>query len=206
MLNTIVADELEKIADKLEALLAAGEDFNSSVAKVIRDTINAHKRIIYNGDGYSEDWVREAERRGLLNLRTTPDALPYFTSDANIAMYSRHHVFTRTEMISRNEIHYESYCKIVNIEALTMLDMARREIVPAAMRYIREVSETAIAADSLGIDTSVEKDITSKETASLRDPDRRRRHPRNRGEQRKSHRRVLRDVLRDPRQCDPGNV
>ena len=167
-LNTIVADELEKIADKLEALLAAGEDFNSSVAKVIRDTINAHKRIIYNGDGYSEDWVREAERRGLLNLRTTPDALPYFTSDANIAMYSRHHVFTRTEMISRNEIHYESYCKIVNIEALTMLDMARREIVPAAMRYIREVSETAIAADSLGIDTSVEKDIISKETASLR--------------------------------------
>ncbi len=167
-LNTIVADELEKIADKLEALLAAGEDFNSSVAKVIRDTINAHKRIIYNGDGYSEDWVREAERRGLLNLRTTPDALPYFTSDANIAMYSRHHVFTRTEMISRNEIHYESYCKIVNIEALTMLDMARREIVPAVMRYIREVSETAIAADSLGIDTSVEKDIISKETASLR--------------------------------------
>ena len=75
-LNTIVADELEKIADKLEALLAAGEDFNSSVAKVIRDTINAHKRIIYNGDGYSEDWVREAERRGLLNLRTTPDAIP----------------------------------------------------------------------------------------------------------------------------------
>ena len=160
-LNTIVADELSKIADRLESEVAAGEDFNKAVAKVIRETINAHKRIIYNGDGYSEEWVREAERRGLLNLRTTPDALPYFTSDENLAMYERHHVFTPTEMRSRNEIHYECYCKIVKIEALTMVSMAKQQIIPAVLKYLREVSETAAAAKALEADISVERELAA---------------------------------------------
>ena len=167
-LNTIVADELEKMADRLEALISDGGDFNHSVAAVIRDTINAHKRIIYNGDGYSEDWVREAERRGLLNLRTTPDALPYFTSERNIEMYGRHHVFTPTEMRSRNEIHYEIYCKIENIDALTMLDMTRREVVPAVMKYIGDVSGSAVSAASLGVDVSAQKELLEKLSAGLK--------------------------------------
>ena len=167
-LNTIVADELEKMADQLESLIDGGGDFNHSVAVVIRDTINAHKRIIYNGDGYSEDWVREAERRGLLNLRTTPDALPYFTSEQNIEMYEHHHVFTPTEMRSRNEIHYETYCKIENIDALTMVDMARREVIPAVMRYIGDVSGSAVSAASLGIDVSVQKELLEKLSAGLK--------------------------------------
>ena len=158
-LNTIVAEELSKIADRLEAAVAAGEDFNKSVAKVVREFINAHKRIIYNGNNYSKEWIREAERRGLLNLRTTPDALPYFTSEKNLALYEKHHIFTRTEMKSRNEIHYESYCKRVKIEARTMADMAKKEILPAVMKYLREIAETAAAVKDFGADISVETEL-----------------------------------------------
>ncbi|MCI8387408.1 MAG: glutamine synthetase type III [Clostridiales bacterium] len=161
-LNTIVADELSVIADKLEAAVAAGEDFNKAVSAVIKETINAHKRIIYNGDGYSKEWLDEAARRGLLNLRTTPDALPYFTSESNLAMYERHGVFSKTEMFSRNEIHYECYCKVVNIDALTMIDMVNKDIIPAVMKYIHVVSETAAAAGSLGVDISVERELAAK--------------------------------------------
>ncbi len=161
-LNTIVAEELSRIADKLEAAVDSGEDFNKAVGKLIRDIYKQHKRIIFNGNNYSDEWIEEAKRRGLLNLRTTPDALPYFVSEKNIAMYTKHKVFTEMEMHSRDEIHMESYCKVMNIEALTMLDMAKKQVVPAVMKYIRALSETAVAAKSIGIPADVECELAAK--------------------------------------------
>ncbi len=161
-LNTIVAEELSRIADRLEAAVAAGEDFNKAVGKLIKDIYHQHKRIIFNGNNYSDEWVAEAERRGLLNLRTTPDALPCFVAEKNIAMYERHKVFTETEMHSRDDIHMESYCKTINIEALTMLDMAKKQIVPAVMKYIRDISETAVAAKAIGAPVDVECELVNK--------------------------------------------
>jgi glutamine synthetase len=167
-LNTIVAEQLSRIADRLEAMIADGEDFNKSVATVIKDTINAHKRIIYNGNNYSEEWVREAEKRGLLNLRTTPDALPYFTAQKNIDLYKKHKVFTETEMRSRNEIHYQSYNKVINIEALTMIDMTKKQIIPAVMKYIREVADTAASAKALGADATLETELVKNMSVVLK--------------------------------------
>ncbi len=164
-LNTIVAEELSRIADKLEAAVAAGEDFNKAVGRLIREIYKEHKRIIFNGNNYSDEWVEEAKRRGLLNLRTTPDALPYFVSEKNIAMYTKHRVFTEMEMHSRDEIHMESYCKVMNIEALTMLDMAKKQVIPAVLKYIRAVSETAAAAKAIGISADVETEIAAKLTS-----------------------------------------
>ena len=161
-LNTIVAEELSRIADRLEAAVAAGEDFNKAVGKLIKDIYKQHKRIIFNGNNYSKEWVAEAERRGLLNLRTTPDALPCFVAEKNIAMYERHKVFTETEMHSRDDIHMESYCKTINIEALTMLDMAKKQIVPAVMKYIRDLSETAVAAKAIGANIDVELELVNR--------------------------------------------
>ncbi len=161
-LNTIVAEELSRIADKLEAAVDSGEDFNKAVGKLIRHIYKQHKRIIFNGNNYSDEWIEEAKHRGLLNLRTTPDALPYFVSEKNIAMYTKHKVFTEMEMHSRDEIHMESYCKVMNIEALTMLDMAKKQVVPAVMKYIRALSETAVAAKAIGIPADVECELAAK--------------------------------------------
>lgn len=168
-LNTIVAEELSVIADKLEAATASGENFNKAVACVIKDTVNAHKRIIYNGNNYTEEWVRDAEKRGLMNLRTTPDALPYFTSAKNIALYTKHHIFTETEMRSRNEIHFESYCKVENIEAHTMIDMVNREIIPAVMKYLRDTANTAISLNQIGAaDNTVELGLVNDISGKLK--------------------------------------
>ncbi|MBQ8249247.1 MAG: glutamine synthetase III [Clostridia bacterium] len=161
-LNTIVAEELSRIADKLEAAVEMGEDFNKSVGALIRDIYRQHKRIIFNGNNYSDEWIEEAERRGLLNLRTTPDALPCFVARKNIEMYEKHKVFTETEMRSRDDIHMESYCKVMNIEALTMLDMAKKQILPAVMKYKGMLCKTAVSAASLGITNDVEVELINK--------------------------------------------
>ncbi len=161
-LNTIVAEELSRIADRLEADVANGIDLGKAVGALIKEIYKQHKRIIFNGNNYSEEWVAEAERRGLLNLRTTPDALPCFVARKNIEMYEKHRVFTETEMHSRDDIHMESYCKVMNIEALTMLDMAKKQILPAVISFIREVSETAVAAKAIGVPAEVEVELASK--------------------------------------------
>ena len=161
-LNTIVAEELSRIADRLEADVASGADLGKAVGALIKEIYKQHKRIIFNGNNYSEEWVLEAERRGLLNLRTTPDALPCFVARKNIEMYEKHKVFTETEMHSRDDIHMESYCKVMNIEALTMLDMAKKQILPAVISFIREVSETAVAAKAIGVPADVEVELASK--------------------------------------------
>ena len=145
VLNTAVAESLRLYADALEG----SEDFENDLQELIRRVIREHKRIIFNGNGYDESWLVEAEKRGLLNLRTTPEALPYYIADKNVELFTRHRVYTRTEMEARYEIHLEHYCKVLNIEALTMIDMSRRFILPAVSRYIHELSDTALAIQSL---------------------------------------------------------
>ena len=136
VLNVSVAEELRQFADILEG----AEDFEASLHELIRKTIAEHKRIIFNGDGYDASWVQEAERRGLLNLKTTPDALAHLLDPKNIELFTRHNVYSETELIARHEVKLENYCKVINIEAQTMLDMARKDILPAMARYTADLS------------------------------------------------------------------
>ena len=126
MLNTAVAESLMIYADRLEGV----EDFESALHEMIRKTIQDHKRIIFNGNGYDDAWIQEAtEKRGLLNYRTTPDCLPHLLDEKNVAMLTGQGVFTKAELVSRYEVTLENYCKTVIIEANTMVDMARTEIL-----------------------------------------------------------------------------
>ena len=146
MLNAAVAESLRQFADTLEQ---AG-DFESALHDLIRDTIRAHKRIIFNGNGYDDAWIKEAtEKRGLLNLRTTPDAMATLLDKKNVDMLTSLKVFTPAELQSRYEIILDNYCKTVNIEAQTMVDMARREILPAVEAYVRELSDTCAAKSAV---------------------------------------------------------
>ena len=175
--NTAVAEALKQYADILEA----APDFEAALHDLIRDTIKEHKRIIFNGNGYDDAWVAEAERRGLSNLRTTPDALKHFLDEKNVALFTSHRVLTEAEMKARHEIMLESYCKIVNIEALTMLDMAKKEILPAVTAYAGELAKAAAAKRSVlaGADCTYEEAAISslsdlsaklyKETLALSD-------------------------------------
>ena len=147
ILNTIVAEALSSFADELEG----ATDFKKALNSLIKKTLKDHKRIIFNGNNYSDEWIQEAEKRGLLNLRTTVDALPYFIKDKNIALFEKHNIFTETEIRSRYEILLENYSKIINIEALTMVDMIRKEILPAVTNYMKNLSDTIIAKKSIGL-------------------------------------------------------
>ena len=144
MLNTAVAESLRVFADELED----AEDFNTSLHNLIKRTIKDHKRIIFNGNGYDDAWIAEAEKRGLLNLKTTPDCLPYYIHEKNINLFKTHKVYTETEVHSRYEIMLENYSKIINIEGLTMVDMVKKDILPAVSSYIKELAETGLAKKS----------------------------------------------------------
>ena len=142
MLNSAVAESLRVFADKLEG----AEDFDGALHELIKSCITAHKRIIFNGNGYDDSWIKEAtEKRGLLNLRTTPDCMPAVLSAKNMDMLIRHRVFTEAEIRSRYEIMMENYCKTVSIEAHTMVDMAKKEILPAIEAYTIELSDAVRA-------------------------------------------------------------
>lgn len=159
VLNTAVAEELKQFADTLEA----AEDFEEALHELIKKTITEHKRIIFNGNGYDDAWIAEAEKRGLLNLRTTPDCLPYSISDKNIKLFTSHNVYSETEMRARYEILSENYCKTLNIEALTMIDMAKKDYLPAVSRYSHELSDTVIAKAACGdVDSTYEKELLAK--------------------------------------------
>ena len=147
-LNTIMAEELEQFADALEK----ADDFNAALHDLIRDTLKAHQRIIFNGNGYEDAWVEEAKRRGLSNHTCTADALRYYLKPEHVALFDKHGVFTKEELSARNEIHLENYCEVVGIEARTMVDMVRRNIFPAVSAYAAQVadniaSKRAILAD-----------------------------------------------------------
>lgn len=156
MLNTMVADAFEQFADRLEK----AEDFEAEVMAVIRDTVKAHKRIIFNGDGYSKEWELEAAKRGLLNLRSTVDAVPYLRSSENVSMFEHHGVLNRTELNCRADIALENYSKILHIEALTLIEMINRDVIPAVTGYTgflcRTVSEKKAVCPAL--DCSAEED------------------------------------------------
>ena len=146
MLNTAVAESLRIFADELEG----SEDFETALHVLLQKTIKAHKRIIFNGNGYDAAWIAEAERRGLLNYRTTPDCIPSVLEQKNVDMLTGHRVFTYAEIRSRYEIALENYSKTVIIEANTMVDMAKNEIIPAVEGYVLELAKTAAAKQELG--------------------------------------------------------
>ena len=145
VLNTAVAESLDDFATELET----ASDFNAAVHALIVRTLKEHKRIIFNGNGYDDAWIAEAEKRGLLNLRSTPECLPYLIRKENIALFEKYKIYTRSELHSRYEILLDNYSKVMNIEAETMLDMAQKEILPAVESYERELTETALAKKQL---------------------------------------------------------
>ncbi len=156
MLNTIMADTLCKYADRLEK----AEDFNKELNHIIRHAYRDHKRIVFNGNNYAPEWVEEAERRGLLNLKSAADALPYYTHAENVAIFEKHNVLSETEIRSRCEIQLENYCKQIHIEALTMVDMIKKDILPAACSYMKDLSKEAINKKQLCADISCELEET----------------------------------------------
>jgi len=137
MLNTIAAQEFMEFADALEG----AEDVSAAALELVKKTVAEHKRIIFNGDGYSQEWVEEAERRGLLNLKTTVDALPHYMDGKNVKLFANHHIYSRTEMEARYETGLEEYAKTIRIEALTMSQMVRRDVIPAVSRYVGELAQ-----------------------------------------------------------------
>ncbi len=140
-LNTAVAESLKSYADRLENV----DNFEEALHALIKKTIKDHKRIIFNGNGYDDEWIKEAENRGLSNLPTTPDCLPALISEKSVELFGNHKVFTKEELEARYEIYLENYCKTLNIEALTMIDMVNKDILPAISRYIGALSEAAFA-------------------------------------------------------------
>ncbi|MBQ2826273.1 MAG: glutamine synthetase III [Clostridia bacterium] len=152
ILNTIAAEQLSRFADRLEA----AENFTDELHQIIKTTIKDHKRIIFNGNNYTEEWEKEAEKRGLSNLKTTADALPGFKTEKSIALFEKHRIFTRTEVLSRYEILVENYCKVLNIEALTMIDMAKKNIIPACEKYTGMIAKTAAAMKAVGVSAPAE--------------------------------------------------
>ena len=161
MLNSAVAESLKIYADRLEG----AEDFETALHEMIQKTIKDHKHILFNGNGYDDAWIKEAtEERGLVNYPTTPDCMPHLLDKKNVDMLTAHKVFTEPELESRCDIMLENYCKSVTIEALTMVDMARKQILPAVEKYVRELSKTVIAKREVSADIvcDYEKDLISK--------------------------------------------
>ncbi|MBP5579654.1 MAG: glutamine synthetase type III, partial [Ruminococcus sp.] len=154
-LNAAVAEELKQFADKLEK----AKDFNKALHDLIRKTIKDHKRIIFNGNGYDDAWIKEAEKRGLCNYKTTADAMPHICDKKNVDMLTSHGIFTEAEIFSRRDIMLENYVKTVNIEAVTMIDMARKEIIPAVAKF------AADTASAVAVKKSVSKVACKYETS-----------------------------------------
>ena len=158
IMNTIVADTLCDFADELEK----AEDFDAALNALLRRTVAAHRRILFNGDNYSHEWVEEAARRGLLNIPSTNEALPHLTDEKNVRLFEKHRVFTEQELISRREILLSEYAKILNIEGRTLTEMVRREILPAVMSYCSNLSRAVLSTQELGIPTEPEYGILVK--------------------------------------------
>ena len=152
-LNTLVTEELEWVADKLEG--TAEEDLDKAVKALVKEIYLAHKRIIFNGNGYTDEWVEEAKNRGLSNHKSTPEALACMGTKKNVDLVVKHGIFTKTEVLSRCEIQYELYNKTLNIEALTMLDMLHKDLLPAAEKYLKDLSTAALNTKALGLKPDV---------------------------------------------------
>jgi len=157
VLNTIVAEVLQKFADRLEI----ADDLTNDIGALISETVKDHKRIIFNGNNYSDEWVVEAESRGLLNLKSTVECIPTFIKDKNVAVFVKHGVLSKSEIESRYEILLENYVKTINIEALTMISMAKIEILPAAFKFSKELSDTinSVKATGMSVEVSAQSSV-----------------------------------------------
>lgn len=160
ILNTIVAESLDYISDYLEGK----DDIDKALNEVLKKILKEHKAIIFNGNNYAPEWVEEAESRGLLNLKSSAEALPHYTDEKNIKLFEKHGVYTKLELESRKEILLEKYCQTINIEALTMLEMVKKDIIPAICNYSKDLTEGALAKKNLSsdIDVSLETSLISK--------------------------------------------
>ena len=154
ILNTAIAEELRQFADTLEK----SKDFEADLHELIKKTIKEHKRILFSGNGYDDSWVEEAKKRGLLNLKSTPEALPYYLLDKNVELFTSHGVYTKEELEARYEITQEHYIKVVNIEALTALDMINKDILPAVSKYSGKLASSLKTKKELGVDVTYEKE------------------------------------------------
>jgi len=154
-LNTIMAEELGRFADVLEK----AEDFDAALQKLVCQALTEHSRIIFSGNGYSEEWKQEAARRGLSNLPSTAEAMPAYVSDKNVDLVTRHGVFTETEFRARYRIHLDAYNKVVAIEAKTMIDMALHQILPAALGYTKELCESITLKKNLNLPCKAEQGL-----------------------------------------------
>ena len=175
MLNTMVAEELSEFYDELKD----ASDLDAAVKALIKKTFTEHQAIIFNGNNYAPEWVEEAEKRGLLNLKSLPDAVEHYIDQKNLDLFTKNKIYSVDEVHARYEIELENYAKIINIEALTMIDMAKKDMIPAVTSYVRELTDTALAKKALSdaIPTSVEEDLItslsnklvcfSKKTAEL---------------------------------------
>ena len=163
-LNTIMAEELKQFADELEK----SKDFQADLSKLIKKTFTEHQRIIFNGNGYDDAWLAEAEKRGLANLTSTADALPMYTAKKNVDLFVKHGIYTKEEINARAEIHIENYSTVISIEANTMVDMIRHDILPAVSGYATDLCERAASKDALGVACKYETS-TAKEIAKLTD-------------------------------------
>lgn len=163
VLNTIVAEAFAEACDVLEQ----ADDFHKAVHDLIKKYATEHHRIVFNGDGYASEWVAEAERRGLPNIKSMVEAISALTTDKAVKLFERFHVFTEAELLSRAEIKYENYAKIINIEAKTMIDMASKQIIPAIMKYTKTLADTVVAVKAAGGDASVQSETLAEVTALL---------------------------------------
>ena len=160
ILNTIVAESLDYVSDYIEGK----DDIDKALNEVLKKILKEHKAIIFNGNNYAPEWVEEAESRGLLNLKSSAEALPHYTDEKNIKLFEKHGVYTKLELESRKEILLEKYCQTINIEALTMLEMVKKDIIPAICNYSKDLTQGALAKKNLSsdIDVSLETSLVSK--------------------------------------------
>lgn len=158
VLNTIVAEELNQFADQL----ADAPDLEAAVYDLVKKTYLAHKRIVFNGNGYTDEWVAEAEKRGLLNLKSTPEAIPYLGAEKNVELFAKHHIFTKSEVVSRVEILLENYSTTIAIEATVALDMFHKDILPAVSAYTSDLTKAALDKKAAGISAGFEAELADK--------------------------------------------
>ena len=165
VLNTIVAEAFAEACDVLES----AEDFDKALHDLIKRYATEHYRIVFNGNGYADEWVEEAMRRGLPNIRSMVEAIPALTTDKAVAMFEKFKVFTKAELESRAEIKYENYAKAINIEARTMIDMASKQFIPAVIKYTKELADTVLAVKAAGADAAVQAELLAEISGLLAD-------------------------------------
>ena len=160
--NTAINTAVTQVLNEFYDVLSNAENFTESLHNLVKDTIKTHKRILFNGNGYDEKWTKEAQRRGLSNLSTTPEAIPHLLDEKNIRLFSENKVFSEKELRARCEILLQTYSKLVNIEALTAVDMSNQLIMPAVAKYTKDLALSMTNKKALGIEIGYEREVLSK--------------------------------------------